>query len=74
MGRIADKINYTIMPKFELIRDWETPITKFHKGHFNTPSVWAEVLGISEKDFWTYVLSGKFLNWFKVYENDINND
>ena len=54
--------------RLELIRDWETPITKFHKGHHNAPEVWAAVMGITLEEFYEYLISGQFSPWFKYFE------
>lgn len=34
----------------ELVRDWETPLTKFYEGHYNTPHNLAKLLNLSLKD------------------------
>ena len=60
------------MLRFELIRDWETPLTKFYKGHFNTAGVWANVFGISEIEFYQYLADGRFRDWLKPLEENHN--
>lgn len=50
----------------ELVREWQTPVTKFFKGHCNTPHGWAKNLGLSLKEFMEYYNTGKFVNWFKL--------
>ena len=37
---------------YELQRDWETPFTKFLKGHINTSETWAKIFGISQIEFY----------------------
>ena len=58
----------------ELIRDWETPLRTFHKGHFNPPKVWANILGISVSEFNACLLGGQFANWFKVLETHFRDE
>lgn len=60
------KINYHNAIMYELVRDWETPITKFYKGHMNTSEVWAKVMGIEHHEFHEYLESGYFEKWFKI--------
>lgn len=49
----------------ELIRDWETPLMTFNKGHYNKPYVWAKHLGLTEEEFYEYLIDGDFSSWFK---------
>jgi hypothetical protein len=51
--------------RFELKRDWETPLTKFHKGHHNTAETWARLMNMSLNDFYTFILKDR--KWFKEY-------
>ena len=53
------------MDRFELIREWETPFTKFHKGHQNDADTWADIFGVSSLEFWQHLTIGNFENWLK---------
>ena len=50
---------------YELQRDWETPFTKFFKGHINNSETWAKLFGISQIEFYEYLEKGTFKNWLK---------
>lgn len=52
--------------RYELIRDWETPFTKFYKGHCNTPEVWAQIFGVTEIEFHEQLINGTFRDWLKI--------
>ena len=52
--------------RLELLRDWETPFTKFYKGHCNYANVWADIFGISEIEFHEHWGEGAFKNWLKI--------
>lgn len=58
-------IDYHSAEMYELIKDWDTPITKFYKGHMNTPEVWAKIMGIDVKEFYESLENGSYVNWFK---------
>ena len=58
------KENFNIA--LELVRDWETPRTKFYKGHCNTPHTWAKLLNMTLDEFMEYYNSGDFTKWFKL--------
>lgn len=50
----------------ELVRDWETPLTKFYEGHYNTPHNWAKLLNLSLNEFMNFYNKGQFTKWFKL--------
>ncbi len=56
------------MKRFELTRDWETPFTKFYKGHHNNAETWAKIFGISETEFWSALANGAFRDWLTPLE------
>jgi len=37
----------------------------FNKGHYNKPYVWAKHLGLTEEEFYEYLIDGDFSSWFK---------
>ena len=62
--RKKQKPNYETTT-YEILRDWETPITKYHKGHINTSDTWAKIMGITNTEFHEFLAHGLFKNWFK---------
>jgi hypothetical protein len=51
---------------YEIQRDWETPLTKFYKGHRNFVCTWSKILGIPDQEFYDNIGSGLFETWFKM--------
>ena len=50
---------------YELLRDWETPFTKFHTGHRNDVRTWSRIMGISTIEFYEHLEKGTFKDWLK---------
>ncbi len=62
------------MANFELIRDFETPLTTFHSGHQYDAKGWSKIFGISETVFYEYLMSGAFQHWLKVVASSPSED
>lgn len=52
---------------YELIRDWQHPLSNFEAGHIHTANVWCVYIGctLSEPEFQDKFARGEFKDWFK---------